>query len=249
MRFICVTVYLYMHVCVCARTYVEGDHSTLTRCRQRQDRANMQEKICLCAGGIFEVINLRSGGALFGAFRVSDSGMVGAPGSSYALNVELRHQGKLLGCRKVLILSVTHTVLTKVGARVKDYARSNSRMWGRTKLQTYEEVEGVVSDLEANNGRFANNPLYTWTAAEKAGSKQLENHWKDAISLLGGLGRAHYDPDGILDAAMLDRIKTVLLKAFIKLGAAVPLDARDYMSPADFDALEDKWLIDFCVVY
>lgn len=200
---------------------------------------------CFVSDATFELINqYDTKGRLFGAFRVASAGIVGAVGTSYKINVELRQRGTLLGCREVTIASVAETMLAKVGARVKDFARSNSRMWGRTKFDTVAEVEQVVAELEAANGSFSSNALYTWTGAEKANSPELKARWEDAISKLGGLGKAYYDKDGLLDEPMLKRIKHVLPEAFIQFGRVVPLDAQDYMGHAEYEALDDPWLKD-----
>jgi chondroitin AC lyase len=99
-----------------------------------------------------------------------------------------------------------------------------------------------VQDLETNNGSFGSNDLYTWTPAEKAESTKLDKNWLKAINNVGGLGFAHYDKKGILDAPMLDRVKNALYDAFTKLGNVLPIDTQDYMSESDFEALDNQWL-------
>lgn len=196
-------------------------------------------------GGVFELVNqYDTKGRLFGAFRVVNASVVGAAGAAYEVNVELRHNDVLLGCRAVTVLSVAETVLGKIGVRVKEFARSQSRMWGRTKFKTPAEVAQVVEELEVNNGSFVNNLLYSWTEAEKKNSKDLQATWTDAINQIGGLGYAYYDKENILDAAMLARIRQILPDAFIKFGRVVPLDARDYLNSSEFEELDDPWLRD-----
>ena len=156
-------------------------------------------------GGVFELVNqYDTKGRLFGAFRVVNASVVGAAGAAYEVNVELRHNDVLLGCRAVTVLSVAETVLGKIGARVKEFARSHSRMWGRTEFKTPAEVAQVVEELEVNNGSFVNNLLYSWTEAEKKNSKDLKATWTDAINQIGGLGYAYYDKKNILDAELDD---------------------------------------------
>jgi hypothetical protein len=82
-----------------------------------------------CAGAVFELVNQRdTKGRLFGNFRVASGATIGASGTSYDLSVELRDQaGAFVGCRKIAILSVDETVLSKVGTRVMANLRGNSR--------------------------------------------------------------------------------------------------------------------------
>ena len=116
------------------------------------------------------------------------------------------------------------------------------RTWGRTKFQTYAEVESVVQDVEMNNGSFSGNDFYTWTPAQRTASKDLGDKWTDAINNIGGLGYAYYDKDGILDAPMLARVKDALYDAFTELGSIIPIETLDYMSDSDFAALDNQWL-------
>lgn len=169
-------------------------------------------------------------GRIFGVFKVAKNKRSGKLPSKYTLTVVLKDGGKLIERADVVINVVNKTMWQELVNVYTPITISTSRLYGRTKFSD-KELEHILQDLEANNGRFSGVKTYTTHPSQYKNPKALDKDWEGTSKLIGGLGYAYAKSKkfGVKSGnkAHIERLKRAIYSATIQFTNAIPINGDE----------------------
>jgi len=150
----------------------------------------------------------------------------------HQLTVVLKDGTRTLNTFSITIKVVKETLLKTLNDRYKDYtvSKEGQRMYGRKNFKD-DKVAEMITELEANDGRFATFGFYGVNPMlYKPKGKKIEYDWEEVANKIGGLGYAYakskkYGPNGEPQAR--EQLKRAIYKALIAYTEAVPVEGAD----------------------
>lgn len=171
-------------------------------------------------------------GRFFGVLKVAKGEKTDKSPKDYKLSISLNDNNTIIETFEITVHVVEVTMwenLMKVYAPV---TIETSRLFGRKKYSD-KKLEGVLDEVEKNNGRFLGLKVYDTHPSEYKSPKEIDKDWEEATARIGALGYSYATSKnfGIKsnNSKNTERLKKAIYSTVIEYTSAIPIKGEELL--------------------